>query len=96
MASHPAADTQYLPDADVSCTRLDASEGVLLHLGTQQYYSLNETGLLIWERVHEGQTIGDIAEALHDAYDLSREEALDHVVRFLEELRRSRLVRIKE
>ena len=36
-------------------TRLDATEAVLLHLGTKRYYTLNETGARIWELLQHGR-----------------------------------------
>lgn len=76
----------YRPSSDVVSTRLDDDEAVLLSLETQQYYSLNETGSRVWELLSEGQAPDAIATAINEEWAVDRDEALDYVESFLDEL----------
>ncbi|QII11529.1 hypothetical protein KsCSTR_21500 [Candidatus Kuenenia stuttgartiensis] len=52
------------PDPDVVITELEGKEAVLLHLGTKMYFTLNETGLWIWQMLSSGLTPGEISEII--------------------------------
>lgn len=89
----PSSKTSWVPNPDLVFTKLDEQEGVLLHLKTKQYFSLNETGVRIWELLEEQQHApAGIASALAEEYDVEQEEALRYVRRFLEEMREEHLV----
>lgn len=49
------------PDPEVIVTELEGKEAVLLHLGTRMYFTLNETGLRIWQMLSSGLTPGEIS-----------------------------------
>lgn len=85
--------TYYEPNPYVNFTRFDEEEGVLLHLETQSYYTLNATGVLIWEQLEAGrQTVEELVETLLATYEVSRKEADRQVRAFLEELVQEGLV----
>ena len=50
-------DTRVRPDDDVVDTELEGGEMVLLHLLTKQYYSLNVTGIRIWQALKGGSSL---------------------------------------
>lgn len=64
-------------------TAVDDTELVLLHLETQQYYSLNETVSHIWQLFTQDQNAGAIASTLTKEWNVSRKEALRSVRAFL-------------
>jgi flagellar motor component MotA len=78
--------TSYRPSSDVVSTEIDDEESVLLSLDTQQYYSVNETGSRIWELLSDGHDTEAIASAITEEWDTTREEALEYVRSFLQEL----------
>jgi hypothetical protein len=43
-----------LPSDEAVLTELKDGTGVLLHLGTRHYYTLNRTGVLLWKLLAEG------------------------------------------
>ena len=47
------AEPRYRTNPNVIYTKLDDAEAVLLDVQTQMYYSVNETGLIIWELLGE-------------------------------------------
>jgi hypothetical protein len=87
-----SADAACHPDPNVVFTRLGENEGVLLHLNTKRYYSLNETGSRLWELLQERRQPRRIAEALMDEYVLESPQALAAVMSFLDRLYQAGLV----
>ena len=81
------------PDPDVVVTELDDSEAVLLHLGTKMYYTLNETGIRIWQLLSEGHSIGDASKTIHNEYDISPQAAQKSVFKLARELIAEKLAR---
>ena len=50
-------DTRVQPDNEVVDTELEGGEMVLLHLQTKHYYSLNVTGIRIWQALKGGSSL---------------------------------------
>ena len=80
------------PDPDVVVTELDDKEAVLLHLGTKMYYTLNETGIRIWQLLSEGHSIGEAIETIHNEYDILPDAAQKSVFKLTQELIAEKLV----
>jgi hypothetical protein len=87
---HPS--DHFVADSDVLFTQLGDEEGVLLHLHTQHYYSLNETGLLIWQGVNKGMSLGEVAEVLQEDYEIDEAGAWQNVSEFVAHLRDKKLL----
>ena len=49
--------------------------------------TLNDTGKFIWEQLETETTVEKIVDAILTEYDISREDATDHVTAFVEKLR---------
>ena len=73
-------------------TKLGEKEAALLHLETRQYYSLNETGMLIWAHLEQHHSVREMAKALSESYDIEIEEALGHVAILLDDLKQDGLI----
>ena len=85
--------TRATPHPDVIATLLD-DEAVLLHMGNQHYYTLNETGCFIWQRLEQGQTVGAIRAALEEQYDVTPDQAAQSIADLLADLHRERLITV--
>ncbi len=80
-------DQMIKPDPDVVVTELeDEREAVLLHLGTKNYFTLNETGLFIWQMLSNDITPGEICDKLPEKFDVPPEKAKESVLKLIEEL----------
>jgi hypothetical protein len=79
-------------DPDVVVTELDDKEAVLLHLGTKMYYTLNETGIRIWQLLSEGHSISEACETIHNDYEILPDAAQKSVLRLTQELIAEKLV----
>jgi hypothetical protein len=82
------------PDPDVVVTELDDKEAVLLHLGTKMYYTLNETGIRIWQLLSEGHSIGEASETIHNEYDILPDAAQKCVFKLTRELIAEKLIKV--
>lgn len=83
---------RFRPASEVVFTRVSEADGILLSLATKRYYSLNETGMRIWEALERGESLSATAEALVVEYDVTSDEAATLVVEFVQSLRSEGLV----
>ena len=83
-------------DPEVIATELDDKEAVLLHLGSKKYYSLNETGLRIWQLLSEGITLQGVFEKLQKEYDITSDHARKCILELTNELSNEKLLTITD
>lgn len=69
-------------------------ETVLLDLASGAYFTLNETGTLIWERLAAGATPEELATALAEAFAVAHEVARRDVDALVAELLEAGLVAV--
>lgn len=83
---------------EVIITELDSAPGnkeaVLLHLTSKQYFSLNDTGLYIWRRLEERQSLGAVAECLTAEYEVGAEQAQQSVLDLAQALFEKHLIEV--
>lgn len=80
------------PHEHVVCTSFDSGEGVLVDLNSKKYFQLNETALVVWESLEEGQSRGEIVTRLTELYDVAPEHAAASLDRLLANLRSYKLI----
>ncbi|OGW51716.1 MAG: hypothetical protein A2Y81_09590 [Nitrospirae bacterium RBG_13_43_8] len=81
----------YQKNPSVSCTQLEDG-AVLLNLDTKYYYTLNSTGLRIWQIMDESKDPLEIAQRLATEYEVDKEKAKASVVKLMEELEQEGLI----
>ena len=86
--------TQVVTHPDVIATALSNQEMVLLHMATQQYYTLNETGTQIWEGVAKAQSLAEIGQGLEMRYDIDLAQAEQQVVALVTGLAAEDLIQV--
>lgn len=64
----------YIPASSVAVRKV-GDETVIVDLDDEQYYSLNETGTVVWAALSSGGTTADAAEELTEQFDVSPEQA---------------------
>jgi len=84
------------PQPEVIATELDEKEMVLLHMETQIYFSLNVTGLRIWDGVQQGLSFGEISQQLCEEFQVDPEQATTNVLNLIYELSQQNLIQIEE
>jgi hypothetical protein len=82
------------PSPQAIYTQLSEDEGVLLHMDTKRYYTLNETGSVIWNHLGRGLSLSEIAEKLQQEYEVEIQQAQNSVVRLAQELKQEKLVAV--
>jgi hypothetical protein len=82
---------QIHPDA--VDTELD-EEIVLLHLESKTYYSLNLTGVRIWQGLKQGLTLKEISRHLEEEFEVNAERADRSVLDLVSELSQHKLVQV--
>jgi Coenzyme PQQ synthesis protein D (PqqD) len=85
-------DQRLRPHPDAVDTELDTDEVVLLHLESKTYYSLNLTGMRIWQGLKQGLSLRDISRRLQEEFDIDSERSDHSVLRLASELSREKLV----
>lgn len=81
----------YRPKPSVVATEVQG-EAVLLDLDSRSYFSLNETGTLIWTLLGEGRAPEAIADALTEAFEIERGQAGPVVAAFVADLVAEKLI----
>jgi len=78
----------YRPSRDVILTELADGMGVLLHLGTKFYYTLNSTGVAAWKALGAGEnaTRDSIAETIARQFSVDAETAARDIEPVLSEM----------
>jgi hypothetical protein len=89
-------DQKLRPHPDAVDTELDTNELVLLHLESKTYYSLNLTGMRVWQGLKQGFSLRDISCRLQKEFEIDSESAERSVLRLAAELSRERLVQTVE
>jgi hypothetical protein len=86
-------DTKLRSNSRCLLTELEDQTGVLLHLDTKFYFTLNDTGVFVWKRLVIGGCSGnDLAQQLSEEFEVSTEEARAHLRDLLPELEANRLI----
>lgn len=65
---------------------------VLLHLGSGQYYSLDEVGIRVWELCDGAHSVSDIVSTICQEYAAAADQVERDVVDLVEELASEHLV----
>ena len=84
------------PYPEVVDTELEGEGAVLLHLESQLYFSLNETGTLIWKAMKQGLTLQEICHRLQKEFQVGEDQAEQSVLALTRELAQHKLVQTVE
>lgn len=80
-------------DPEVIMTELEEDkEAVLLHMRTKMYYTLNETGCFIWQKVQQGYSIENIIQQILTEYAVTTDKARESVLKHIDELIKEKLL----
>jgi len=67
-------------------------EGVVLHLGTRRYFSVNDSGLTLLELLAAPRSLGDLVAALAERYEVTADDARESVRGFVDGCLAARLL----
>ena len=83
---------RVIPSPAVVDAELQDGEAVLLHLDSKSYYSLNLTGMRIWQAIKAGLPLADVSRRLQAEFDVPETEADTSVSALVNELLSHKLV----
>jgi hypothetical protein len=69
----------------VASRKLDG-EAVLLHLARGTYFTLNDTGSLLWELLERERCVGELLDALLAAFEVDEETARRDLEELIDQL----------
>ena len=81
-----------VPKDQIICTEFDGGDGILVDLRTRRYYQLNETALIVWKGLENGDTVAGIANQISSGYDVEPDRALLSVETLITRLHSYRLL----
>jgi hypothetical protein len=88
--------SEMQPHPQALFTELDDGTGVLLHLETKFYFTLNPTAVLVWKSLGDGASTEAIAGKLTAAFRVERDVAERDVTAILAEMLSGGLVLQKQ
>ena len=77
------SEAKYLRHPELRLTALEG-EGVVLHLRSRRYFSVNETGLVLLEALKQPRSFDELVGAILSEYDVSPETAAETTREFLD------------
>ena len=70
-------------------------EMVLLDMGSENYFGLDEVGTSIWQAMQQKETLQDVFDALLEQYDVEPEILERDLLDFVKKLLESGLIEVK-
>jgi hypothetical protein len=84
--------TALVPHEHIVSTEFEDGEGVLVDLNSKHYYQLNETAMLVWRGLEDGQPLPDIINKMTTIYNVSAEQATASVEKIILDFQSRNLV----
>jgi hypothetical protein len=71
-------------------------EMVLLDMDSENYFGLDSVGAVMWQVIEEKRVLKDVLDELLTYYDVEEERLKEDLLNFVENLRKSGLIRVEE
>ena len=81
----------YKPTAHTIFRKTD-EKGIALNLQTEQYYTLNEVGVRMWELLQEKDSLAAVVAAIEAEYEVPRAKVETDLQTFLADLQADGLI----
>lgn len=92
--SHLTLEHKAQPNDDVLFQEV-GGEAVLLNLGSESYFGLNEVGTRIWALLGEGNSLQDVFDILCAEYDVTPEQLQSDLLSLVDEMAKAGLVQVR-
>ena len=69
-------------------------ETIILDSETQEYFSINEIGKVIWSLIEEKKNLAEIKAEMLDMYEVPEEQIEKDLLNFIQALEQKRLIKI--
>jgi hypothetical protein len=71
-------------------------EAAVLHLESEEYFTLNETGMLIVDLLKECESVQQICDRFSEEYEIEPDQFQQDLLKYLEELVKNDIVRVQQ
>lgn len=85
VGEHAVTDIRYAALPNVASCQL-GDGAALLNLQSGLYFSMNAVASVVWDNLQDAKSVGELAAAVHGAFDVSQAQAEADVATLLEEL----------
>lgn len=85
---------RYRRHPDLRLAALE-SDGVVLHLGTRRYFTVSESGVILFEALASPRSIEELVGTLLEQYEVTAERAEESVREFVDRCRGADLLVIE-
>lgn len=85
---------QAQPNNDVLFQEV-GGEAVLLNLGNENYFGLNEVGTRVWELLSKDGNLQHAFDALYAEYDVAPEQLESDLLTLIDEMAKAGLVQVR-
>ncbi len=83
---------RYMPRRPNVISDTIDDEVVIINMLSGAYYSLDNTGAVVWQGLDAGLTVGEVIEQVQERFDGQTEDMAQAVQRFVDELAEERLM----
>jgi len=83
---------KYIRNSKTISGRLH-EEMVMMDMEQGKYFSLNQTATAIWELLENPLTVEELCDRLMDEYEVDREQCLEEVKEYIDEMTKLRLIK---
>jgi len=83
---------KYIRNSKTISGRLH-EEMVMMDMDQGKYFSLNQTATAIWELLENPLTVEELCDRLMDEYEVDREQCLEEVKEYIDEMTKLRLIK---
>ena len=92
--SHITLANHVQPNDDVLFQEV-GGEAVLLNLGNESYFGLNEVGTRVWELLREDSHLQRAFDLLCDEYDVTPDQLQSDMLALVDEMAKAGLVQVR-
>ena len=76
---------------DILASDIDG-EKVMMSIQQGEYYGLGKSGSFIWDNIEQPITIKDLADLITEKYEVNKEQCLQDILPFLNDLAEKKLI----
>ena len=76
---------------DILASDIDG-EKVMMSIQQGEYYGLGKTGSFIWDHIEQPISIKELADLITEKYEVGREQCLQDILPFLNDLEEKKLI----
>ena len=76
---------------DILASDIDG-EKVMMSIQQGEYFGLGKTGSFIWDTIEQPIAISDLADLITEKYEVSKEQCINDIMPFLNDLAEKKLI----